>query len=294
MSAALNDSGFKIGSTSASSALKTAEELALWLEQADNQQAASAFAKQLSTSLTKCLVTEGCQSEKLRREKMWGQYHKCRTSDIFKMNWHAFLEAATSTPPCPILYQYLTDAIFKERIKDKYHIRPAPENAEQLCLTFEETNGLRYAAGYVPRALRKKLLKSAHPLKSELLLCILDLLDDGDEDHDDSCKWVDMIDRGGLTHVNTMTYYAFVSMEIELRKHLRSEQLPNLKDVAKIIKDSDEVQFYWSIVAADWDEEEAQALLELIIDLWVTIRGFSFASAWIEKFKLQRRQENYV
>ena len=46
----------------------------------------------------------------------------------------------------------------------------------------------------------------------------------------------------------------------------------------------------WSMVAADWEEEEAQALLELVVDLWITIRGFSFASAWIEAFKAEHKK----
>ena len=60
--------------------------------------------------------------------------------------------------------------------------------------------------------------------------------------------------------------------------------------MANIIKDNDDVQFYWSIVAAEWEEETAQALLKLIVDLWITIRGFSFASAWIEKFKKEQKK----
>ena len=32
-------------------------------------------------------------------------------------------------------------------------------------LTYEEVNALRYSAGYVPRALRKKLEHGSHPLK---------------------------------------------------------------------------------------------------------------------------------
>ncbi len=290
VTAVLSDDGFKIGSSSASRALKTAEELSLWILHPENQLTVSAFATQMSMSLTGCFVAEGYRSEKHRRERMWGQYHKLRTSDG---KWQRFLETATSTPPCPIFYQHVTDAVFKQIIvKQQYPIQRA-QNSEgegEVSLTFEETNGLRYAAGYVPRALKKKLRKSAHPLKSELTLCILDMLDDGDEEHDSSCKWIDMIDRGGLTHVNTVTYHAFLLMEVELRKHLGAEPLPSLKDVAKIVKDSDDVQFYWSMVAADWEEEEAQGLLELVVDLWITIRGFSFASTWMEKFKAEHKK----
>ena len=36
-------------------------------------------------------------------------------------------------------------------------------------LSYEELNGLRYAVGYVPRAIRKKVTKSGHPLREDLL-----------------------------------------------------------------------------------------------------------------------------
>ncbi len=60
-----------------------------------------------------------------------------------------------------------------------------------MTLTDEETYGLRYAAGYIPRMLKKKLMKS---LKRSLLLCLWDLLDEGDEktaDSADSAAWVE-------------------------------------------------------------------------------------------------------
>ena len=61
-------------------------------------------------------------------------------------------------------------------------------------------------------------ISSCNPLKDKLTLCLLDLLDDGEEEHDiySSCNWIDMIDRGGLTHVNNVTYNAFLSMELAL------------------------------------------------------------------------------
>ena len=55
-------------------------------------------------------------------------------------------------------------------------------------------------------------------------------------------------------------YNAFLSMEPELRKHLTREQPPNFRDVAEIIKKNEDVQFCWSMVAVDWEEEEASKL----------------------------------
>ena len=59
--------------------------------------------------------------------------------------------------------------------------------------------------------------------------------------------------------------------------NLRSQLISN------ILSDED-VLFHWSILAVNWDEE-ADALLRMIADQWVTVRGFSFTSAWMEKFK---------
>ena len=57
--------------------------------------------------------------------------------------------------------------------------------------------------------------------------------------------------------------------------------------VEKVIS-SDDVEFYWLISTADFEigeKEVHSALLKEIVQLYVTIRGFSYASFWMEKFK---------
>ena len=125
-----------------------------------------------------------------------------------------------------IFCQYVGDYVFKQMIKLHCPIEstesiPASPAAP---LTYEAANALRYAAGYVPRALKKALSKSAHPLKKDLQLCLLDLLDDGDEENSESKDWIELIDRGGLTHINDITFQLFQAMEQELRKHPRYQR----------------------------------------------------------------------
>ena len=48
-----------------------------------------------------------------------------------------------------------------------------------LTLDFEENNAIRYCGGYLLRSLKKKISKSAHPLKDSLLLCLEDLFEAG-------------------------------------------------------------------------------------------------------------------
>ena len=52
---------------------------------------------------------------------------------------------------------------------------------------------------------------------------------------------------------------------------------------------SDDVQFYWTMVASNWQEDAATALLEMMMDLWIQIRGHSTATAWLEKYKQDKK-----
>ena len=149
---------------------------------------------------------------------------------------------------------------------------------------------MRYAAGYIPWALKKKLSKSRHPLKEDIQLCILDLLDDGDDDENDSQDWLQLIDQGGLTCVNNTTFEMFVALEYELRQHIRQGQMPNLEHIITSVSENEDVLFLWSLVSADWEETSASALLEMIIRQWVKLRGFSYANAWVEKYKVALKQ----
>ena len=48
---------------------------------------------------------------------------------------------------------------------------------------------------------------------------------------------------------------------------------------------SEDIVFHWSTLAANWEACEAASLLQIIIDHWVTIRGFSHVSAFMENYK---------
>ena len=56
---------------------------------------------------------------------------------------------------------------------------------------------------------------------------------------------------------------------------------------------SEDVQFYWLIVSADFeidDEEVHKILRSKIVDLYLTMRGFLYASMWLERFKQQEKK----
>ena len=46
-----------------------------------------------------------------------------------------------------------------------------------------------------------------------------------------------------------------------------------------------EVQFSWCMVAVDITKEEDASELYLIVEYWVTMRGFARTSKWLEEYK---------
>ena len=73
----------------------------------------------------------------------------------------------------------------------------------------------------------------------------------------------------------------FVSMELELCQHLHDVSASEdagikEKSMEKMLHNED-ILFYWSMTSAD-SEEEADVLLQLIIEHRVTVRGFLYTS----------------
>ena len=204
--------------------------------------------------------------------------------------WGTFLRKAGISEVSPIFVQFVGHFIFKKLIMIHY---PVAESIPELHIipedtgfTYEEVNAIRYAAGWVARTLKNRLVKSAHPLKDDLQLCLWDLLDDGDEGPSESKEWVELSDRGGLTCVNNITFELFTAMERKLRKIVRVNHAPSFNDdVKQKVVTDDDVQFFWCMINSDWGSECASVLLEMVANQWLKIRGFSYASGWIEKLK---------
>ena len=82
-------------------------------------------------------------------------------------------------------------------------------------------------------------------------------------------------------------YALMATMELELQV-LRQAGIQQIKLKEKAIANiqaNEDMLFHWSILSADWEPEEEQALFQMIIELWVTMHGFAFASAWVERHK---------
>ena len=89
--------------------------------------------------------------------------------------------------------------------------------------------------------------------------------------------------------MNNTTFELFLAMEYELRKHIHQGVSLNLENIASTIRDNEDVQFLWTMLSAEW-EGSATSLLQMVVTQWVKIRGFAYASAWMEKYKAAQKK----
>ena len=192
--------------------------------------------------------------------------------------------------PTPIFYQHLTDVIYRELINSHF-VGSSDDSTSAAMVTKHEAGALRYAAGYVCRHLHSKIEIGSHEFKEELVLCLMALVRSGSHEECGNYKeWMRMIDRGRLC-IKESTYSLFLAIEEETRQCLKalSNQCSKCKqEIVKMILSNEDILFYWTIASADFeidDEEVHDVLLKIIVELYVTMRGFSYASMWMEKYK---------
>ena len=82
----------------------------------------------------------------------------------------------------------------------------------------------------------------------------------------------------------------FVSIELVVQHYFQlkkaTELQAGLKDtlVACVLQD-DHVELQWSMICVELEEKDRRTLMNMLINDWINIRGFSFAGAYVEIYK---------
>ena len=177
----------------------------------------------------------------------------------------------------------------------KCYVIPSQRSSITEDVSVLEGNALRYAAGYVVHHVFKGVKKSSHELKGDITDCLVQLVLGKQKDCEQGTaeEWTNLLDRGGLWHVRETTFQVFYALEEGVRQFLSELSSPAVatglkaKFVATLVT-NDDVQFHWSIATAAFDVDDTEVhetVLRKITELYITIRGFAYASAWIEQYK---------
>ena len=60
--------------------------------------------------------------------------------------------------------------------------------------------------------------------------------------------------------------------------------------LTKMVTEDDDVQFSWTIAASSMEEDIVDRAFEVILNLYITIRGFSFAASILEMYKQETKK----
>ena len=240
-------------------------------------------------------VSANAKNFSSQREMMWSKFHQIRTSELPKL-WNELcttVKVPAKNFADPMLAQYVFEKLFEGIVKTK--AETDNHQAEVALLTENEHNALRYAAGYVVRKLQGKFNRTHHPHKEDFMVCLNQMVIFEDKDVSENSyldytkRWIQIVDRGGLVHIKDEFHCFLYEVEMQVRKHLLHHFTPG-KEVDKQflidrITTDGSVQFQWSFVSIDLDEEVGNELLVEMVNLWLTLRGFSIAGAFVEQYK---------
>lgn len=291
-----SNNSFSLSSEQAKIALSLCRELSSNFYPKSTEQTRRAC-NNIITLLEKCIPTGKFRQR--WREKMWKEYHRIRMSELFTASWSDLFISMTGTKDnIELLYQHISDIIF-ENLLSAPSLTPdvtTTSTTQSVDITYEEENALRYISGYVIFKIKKKLTKSKHSLRKELLIGLNDFVEDNDSRSTGfSADWVSLVDRGGLCKVTEDVYTFFYEMEVVLRRFLCIEKITSFdshfkESVIAALKSDDDVMYVWSQVTVEVDEAESKYLLDSIINLYFSIRGNSFVKSVMELYKLSAKR----
>ena len=167
---------------------------------------------------------------------MWGSYHRLQCSETFVHDWKTFLSAA-KMKAFPSFYQFVTHTVFRELVAIHFPVHCSESNETEhpsRPLTNEEENALRYVAGYVIRKLRERIDSSSNPRKDEMVLLLMECAGDEMDSDGGTEMWLNMIDRGGLWHVNDQTYSLFSIMEEEICRFFAATKIVTISRPSQV------------------------------------------------------------
>ena len=253
------------------------------------------FAVELLATLESCLDIGPMMSTPKgvthQREKLWKAFHRESIMKLPEM-WKKFLQTVDLILD-PLVYQTVNQKMFEEILKSRFGVQPRKSPQCQASLSQDEECIVRYAAGYIPLVLLKKHEKSQSLASVSFVECLSSMAVNGEESSflEYTRDWLVKINRGGLFEVNDLAYQLFKEIEINLQTKLKDHLVQPIPDKTKedllsTAISNENVQFYWSMISTDiQDEAAARDLLHEIAELWLTIRGFSVAREWMEMYK---------
>ena len=259
-----------------------------------NEDVGVIFCGKMVALLRTCFVAVHQRREELARETAMTRFHSVLIRELPTLWMGLFSDLSLGSVP-PLLLQSVNRNVFEQMMVEHF-AKPVEASrsssaAELPTMNSEEENALRYVSGYVALKLMRQYEKKEDEKAMQFVECLSNMAVVGVEStfYEYTKEWIAAIDRGGLFHINDSAYHLFRAIEEKTRqilpRHL-ANPLNSRDALLEEIKGNEDVLFYWSMLSIDiHSPEDADELLKSVIQLWVTIRGYSLTAAWFEEYK---------
>ena len=228
----------------------------------------------------------------VQREKIWAAFHQLRIKEAAKLWQDMFIHGFPKLSP--IVYQQVNQKLYSDLINCHLSTKLDASTVDVPALTRDEENILRYACGYIPFKLLNQYEKNlSSELTDGIIECLSSMAINGEEStlFEYTTKWIELVNRGGLFEINNTAYTFFREIEMKVRKKLftafdTKAVYQDPSENINSIGSDDDIQFYWTILSVDIENEaQATKLLKQIIGTWLTVRGNSIAGTWLEQYR---------
>ena len=227
------------------------------------------------------------KSTKSMKVKVQKNFHMVRVGSLPTI-WEKVTADAGIPPLLALEFQSVSRHLFNYMMVEYFKAEHTQgSDTHEVTLLAEEENIVRYASGYVAMKLGKKFKKQNGEKASQFMECLtrMSVMGDDSSFYNYTKQWVKSVNRGGLFLVGDSTFSFFKSMVQKLLPDHLSKSGDKKSLINTIVSDSD-VEFNWCMLSVDIrDEEDAMELLRMVVESWVTMRGFVLTSMWTEEYK---------
>ena len=186
---------------------------------------------------------QNCRLMSTKRDKLYVLFHQFSLEEGFKICSTCDKALKLSGPET--FWQLLMEKEFIRMMESEQETctrsvtECSPGSTPARHLSYVEENAVRYTAGYVVRKLERKYFRQKTHEGNECSIVLkagkLNTRDSRSEQQ--STKWTDIVDLGGLYHIDDIVYELFVALEHLVDKELTSIFRARGKGIEKIKKE---------------------------------------------------------
>ena len=263
------------------------------------------FCSNVSAMLMEVVLQYSRPPARSAKERVWTSFNSLCSSGKFRVEWTKLC----TNLDLPLHVFSHGDAVLGNYVGHQLLIKVmqlceitvvSSPSSTDLSLNDDELSALHYVAGYVVRKVRRSTkgndVQSVQHRTALESLCTVSAEDNIEESCDTFVKrWISLTNRGGLTIISDSAFEFFVRVERKCRTllNISSVSVSRQIDINKIAEDlthMEEICSLSSHLFSNHVEDDYQLnLVEKILRLYLTIRGFSFARGWLEQYKKASR-----